>query len=163
MNAGGMLKIILYYGIAVYFVTLPIMLWRLLKVEVKAPVYHTMAILLAPCSLCLVSDLNVEQNPVQIVVYILYACVLASLTFVICKLPKFFAFQFAPGFAGMTFPMAIGIVASTKMAGYLTNAGNEALGTVVSQISGFQIYLTSMLVGYVLLNFLIMALKIERK
>ena len=81
----------------------------------------------------------------------------------ICRLPKFFAFQFAPGFAGMTFPMAIGIVASTKMAGYLTNAGNEALGTVVSQISGFQIYLTSMLVGYVLLNFLIMALKIERK
>ena len=63
----------------------------------------------------------------------------------------------------MTFPMAIGIVASTKMAGYLTNIGNIGLADVVKQISGFQVYLTTMIVGYVLLNFAIMALKVERK
>ena len=163
MNAGGVLKIIVYYGIAVYFVILPFMLRRLVKVEVKAPVYHTMAVLLAPCSLCVVSYLNVIQNPNAIVVYVLYACVLASLAFIIIKLPKFFAFPFAPGFAGMTFPMAIGVVASTKMAGFLSGAGNEALANVVKQISGIQIYLTTMIVGFVLLNFVIMALKVERK
>ena len=163
MNAGGVLKYIVYYGIAVYFVILPFMLRRLLKVEVKAPVYHTMAVLLAPCSLCVVSYLNVIQNPNPIVVYILYVCVLASLLFIIIKLPKFFSFQFAPGFAGMTFPMAIGVVASTKMAGFLTGIGNESLAAVVTQISGIQIYLTTMIVGFVLLNFVIMALKIERK
>ena len=134
-----------------------------MKVEVKAPVYHTMAVLLAPCSLCVVSYLNVIQNPNQIILYILYACVLASLTFIIIKLPKFFAFPFAPGFAGMTFPMAIGIVASNKMAGYLAGAGNEALAGVVTQISGIQIYLTTMIIGFVLLNFVMMALKVERK
>ena len=63
----------------------------------------------------------------------------------------------------MTFPMAIGIVASTKMAGFLTGVGNEALANVVTQISGFQILLTSMIIGYVLLNFAMMALKVERK
>lgn len=163
MNAAGILKYVVYYGIAIYFILIPIMIWRLIKVEVKAPVYHTMAVVLAPCSLCVVSYLNVIANPSAAVVYVLYACVLASLIFIIIKLPKFFSFQFAPGFAGMTFPMAIGIVASTKVAGFLTNAGNEALANVVKQISGIQIYLTAMIIGYVLLNFLIMALKIERK
>ena len=163
MNAAGILKYIVYYGIIIYFILIPIMIWRMIRVEVKAPVYHTMAVVLAPCSLCVVSYLNVIPNPNQVLLYILYTCVLASLTFIIIKLPKFFAYSFTPGFAGLTFPMAIGIVASTKMAGYLTGIGNEKLAGIVTQISGFQIYLTSMLVGYVLLNFVIMALKIERK
>lgn len=163
MNAGGILKYVAYYGIIIYLVIIPIMIWRLLKVEVKAPVYHTMAVVLAPCSLCIVSYLNVIKEPNQMIVYFLYACVLASLLFVIVKLPKFFAFPFAPGYAGMTFPMAIGIVASTKMAGYLTGIGNEALANVVKQISGFQTYITTMIIGFVLLNFIMMALKVERK
>ena len=162
MNAAGVLKYIVYYGIAIYFVIVPIMIWRLLKVEVKAPVYHTMAVLLAPCSLCVVSYLNVVPNPNAALLYVLYGCVLASLLFIIIKLPKFFSFPFAPGFAGMTFPMAIGIVASTKMAGYLTGAGQEALAGVVKQISGIQIYLTTMIIGYVLLNFVIMALRVKK-
>lgn len=162
MNAAGVLKYIVYYGIAIYFIIVPIMIWRLLKVEVKAPVYHTMAVLLAPCSLCVVSYLNVIPNPNAALLYVLYGCVLASLLFIIVKLPKFFSFPFTPGFAGMTFPMAIGIVASTKMAGFLTGAGQEALAGVVKQISGIQIYLTTMIIGYVLLNFVIMALRVKK-
>lgn len=163
MNAAGILKYIVYYGIAVYLMIIPIMIWRLLTVEVKAPVYHTMAVVLAPCSLCVVSYINVIPEPNAMLLYFLYGCVLVSLLFIIIKLPKFFAYPFAPGFAGMTFPMAIGIVASTKMAGYLTANGNTGLALAVTQLSGIQIYLTSMLVGYVLLNFAMMALRVERK
>lgn len=162
MNAAGVLKYIVYYGIIIYFIIVPIMIWRLLKVEVKPAVYHTMAVLLAPCSLCVVSYLNVIPNPNQTLLYVLYGCVLASLLFIILKLPKFFSFPFAPGFAGLTFPMAIGIVASTKMAGYLTGAGQEVLAGVVKQISGIQLYLTTMIIGYVLLNFVIMALRVKK-
>ena len=162
MNAAGVLKYIVYYGIIIYFIIVPIMIWRLLKVEVKPPVYHTMAVLLAPCSLCVVGYLNVIPNPNAALVYVLYGCVLASLLFIIVKLPKFFSFPFTPGFAGMTFPMAIGIVASTKMAGYLSGAGNEALADIVKQISGIQLYLTTMIIGYVLLNFVIMALRVKK-
>lgn len=163
MEIKGILTVVLYYGIFIYFALIPFMVWRLLTVEVKPQVYHTMAVVLAPCSLCVVSYLNVAAEPNKILLTVLYLCVLASLAFIIIKLPKFFSFPFAPGFAGMTFPMAIGIVASTKMAGYLTNAGNEVLANAVTQLSGFQIYITSMLLGYVLLNFLMMALKVERK
>ena len=163
MNAKGILTYVVYYGIAVYAVIIPIMIWRLLTVEVKPAVYHTMAVVLAPCSLCVVSYLNVIADPVPAVVFVLYVCVLASLAFIVIKLPKFFAFPFAPGYAGLTFPMAIGIVATNKMTGCLTGQGQEALAAVTGQLAGFQIYLTTMIVGYVLLNFLMMALNIQRK
>lgn len=162
MNAAHILKYIVYYGIAIYFIIVPFMIWRLLKVEVKAPVYHTMAVLLAPCSLCVVSYLNVIPEPNAPLLYLLYGCVLASLLFIVIKLPKFFSFQFTPGFAGLTFPMAIGIVASTKMAGYLNAAGNTALANAVTQLSGIQVYLTTMIIGYVLLNLVIMALRVKK-
>ena len=45
------------------------------------------------------------------------------------------------------------------MAGYLTNAGNEAMANAVTQLSGLQIFLTTMLVGYVMLMFTRMFLK----
>lgn len=163
MNTNSILKIVVYYGIAIYIIIIPIMIWRLATVEVKPAVYHTMAVVLAPCSLCVVSVLNVMEAPNRILMYFLYICVLASLAFIIIKLPKFFSFSFVPGFAGLTFPMAIGCVASSKMSAYLDGLGNTVWSGYTAQLSGIQIYITSMLVGYVLLNFAIMALKIERR
>lgn len=153
MNEPGILKIVTYYGIVIYFILIPIMIWRLWKHEVKDAVYHTQAIVLAPCSLCLVSYLNVIQAPAAALVYILYTCVLVSLVFVVIKLPKFFSYTFYPGFAGLTFPMAIGVVASSKMAGFLEGAGNSALSAVVQQIYGVQLYLTTAIIGFVLFQF----------
>ena len=57
--------------------------------------------------------------------------------------------------------MDIGIVASNKMTGYLGANGMESLAKAAGQLAGFQIYLTTMIVGFVLLNFLMMALKTE--
>ncbi len=157
------LKYIVYYGILVYLIIIPIMIWRLATVEVKPPVYHTMAVVLAPCSLCLVSYLNVIENPNKYLVYFLYICVLASLAFIIIKLPRFFAFSFVPSYAGVTFPMAIGTVATGKMAAYMANAGNEQISGYLTQLQGIQIYLTTMIIGYVLLQFLILFLRIEKR
>ncbi|MDO4976939.1 MAG: TDT family transporter [Eubacteriales bacterium] len=166
-GAGFLPKVVLnavtYYGIVIYLVILPFMLYRLFTVEVKAPVYHTMAVLLAPCSLCVVSYINVVENKNATLLYFLYVCVLCSLAFIIFKLPKFFAFNWVPGYAGVTFPMAIGCVATGKMAGFLTNAGNEKLAGYLTQLQGIQIYLTTMIIGWVLLQFLIMLLRVERR
>ena len=59
--------------------------------------------------------------------------------------------------------MCIGIVATNKMAGFLAGAGKESLSAWVSQLGGIQVYLTTMIVGYVLLNFAMMAFRVERK
>ena len=163
MNAGPILKFITIYGCIIYVVIVPFMIWRLLNVEIKNAAYHTMAVLLAPCSLCVVSLINVNGQNNGIVLTFMYICVLASLAFILYKLPDFFSFDFYPGFAGLTFPMAIGVVASQKMAGYLTEKGSEALGYAVTQLAGLQIFVTSMLVGYVMLMFLRMFLKKQKR
>jgi exfoliative toxin A/B len=163
MNMKPMLQAITVYGIIIYLILIPIMIYRLIKVPVKPAVYHTMAVVLAPCSLCVVSLLNTFDPPSRPLLIFLYFCVLASLLFIIVKLPDFFSFDFVPGFAGLTFPMAIGIVATNKMAGYLAANGMEGAGAACTQLSGFQIFLTSMLVGYVLLNFLRMFLRTPKR
>ena len=159
MNMKPMLQAITIYGIIIYLILIPVIIYRLIKVPVKPAVYHTMPVVLAPCSLCVVSLLNTFDPAPKLLLIFLYICVLASLLFIIVKLPDFFSFDFVPGFAGLTFPMAIGIVATNKMAGYLAAGGMEGAGAACSQLSGFQIFLTSMLVGYVLLNFLRMCLR----
>ncbi|MBQ7535360.1 MAG: TDT family transporter [Stomatobaculum sp.] len=163
MNMKGMLRAITIYGIIIYLILIPIIVLRLIRVPVKPAVYHTMPVVLAPCSLCVVGVLNTFDAPNPALVTFLYLCVLASLLFIIIKLPDFFSFAFTPGFAGLTFPMAIGTVASTKMAGFLTAQGKEGAAYAVTQLSGLQIFLTSMLVGYVLLNFLRMFLRKEMR
>lgn len=156
-------KIITYYGICIYLIIIPFMISRLSKLEIKKAVYHTQAIVLAPCSLCLVSYLNTIENPNIHLAGFLYIAVLISLGFVIYKLPVFFSIDFSPGYAGMTFPMAISIVASSKFSGFLNNLGHESLSYIIGQISGIQIYFTTAIIGYVLLQLLIMALKTKEK
>ena len=156
MNEPLIGKIVVFYGIAVLTIIMPFMIYRLTKHEIKDPVFHTQAILLAPSSLCLVSYFNFIKEPNAIIVYYLYVLVIAAFLFILWRLPKFFSFDFHPGFAGLTFPMAIGIVASTKMSGYLIAQGYETAGNIVNQLAGVQTYVTTMLIGYILLRFFIL-------
>lgn len=148
-----MAKAVLYWGLGIYTVTIPFMVWRLATRDVKPGMLHTQAIVLAPCSLCISSYLNLAENPSLTLVTILYICVLASLAFIVVKLPTFFSVPFAPGFAGLTFPMAIGIVASNKAAAYFQGIGQETISGVIKQVAGIQIYLTTAIIGMVLFGF----------
>lgn len=144
---------VLYWGLGIYVVTIPFMVWRLASRELKPGMLHTQAIVLAPCSLCLSSYLNLSGKPSMLLVSILYLCVLASLIFIVVKLPSFFSVPFTPGFAGLTFPMAIGIVASNKAAAYFQGSGREVISAVMKQLAGIQIYLTTAIIGMVLFGF----------
>lgn len=155
-------KIIVYYGITIYCILIPVMIYRLITKKINVNFYHTQAVVLAPCSLCVTSYVNFIENKNMYVLGCLYVCVLLSLLFIIVKLPKFFSLPFTPGYAGLTFPMAIGTVASGKMAGVLANMGQPTLSNVVTQIAGFQFYLTAMIIGYVLLQFVMMLIKVEK-
>ena len=154
MNEPTIGKIVVYYGIAVLIIIMPFMLYRLATTDIKDAVHHTQAILLAPSSLCLVSYLNFIKEPNKFVVYALYALVFCTLLFIIVKLPRFFSFDFHPGFAGMTFPMAIGTVASIKMSAFLKGQGYDVLSNMIKEISGIQIYLTTAIVSIVVFGIL---------
>lgn len=161
MNEPLIGKIIVYYGIAIYCIMIPVMIYRLFTKKININFYHTQAVVLAPCSLCLTSYVNFIENKNIYVLGFLYACVLLSLLFIIIKLPKFFSLAFTPGYAGMTFPMAIGTVASAKMAGVLAAMGHAKLSVIVTEIAGFQFYLTAMIIGYVLLQFVTKLFKVS--
>lgn len=148
-------KLVTYYGIGIFTLIIPFVIHRLIKHELKDVFYHTQAIVLAPSSLCTVSYLNSIKDPNIYLLGYLYICVLLALVFIIYKLPKFFSFGFSPAFAGLTFPMAIGIVATTKMSGYLKTIGHLDLAMFLTQLSGVQLYLTSGIIFYVLLNMII--------
>lgn len=152
-------KIVLYYGIIVLLVILPFMIIRLKTIHLKEAFFHTQAILLAPSSLCVVSYINVVEEPNKILLYLLYILVFSTLLFVVYKLPKFFYYKFTPAFAGLTFPMAIGTLASIKMSGFLINDGYEMIGNIIKQISGIQIYITTGIITFVLFNFFTMCMK----
>lgn len=159
MNEPFICMIIVYYGIAALVITLPFMIARLLKHPIADPLFHTKAILLAPSSLCTVSYINIIKNPNVVVIYLLYAVVFCSLLYVVFNLPKFFSFSFHPGFAGLTFPMAIGTVATNKFAGFITGQGYEAFGTIMKQIGGIQLFITTGIITFVLFNFFMMFVK----
>jgi exfoliative toxin A/B len=150
----GFSRIILYYGLTVYFIGILFMIIRLVKYPVEAPLLHTKAIVLAPVSLCLVSYLNVEPEPATGLLFLLYGMLLLSLLYILFRIPRFFSVPFSPGFAGLTFPMAIGATASLRMSGWLSNSGYELLGSLVWNIFGIQTYLTTAIIAFVMFNFL---------
>lgn len=159
MNEPLLGKIIVYYGIGIYFILIPFMVYRLVKKPVNPAYFHTQAVVLAPCSLCVTSYINYIEDINMVFLAVLYVCVLLSCLFVILKLPEFFSFEFYPGYAGMTFPMAIGTVASGKMAGVMETMGYEKASSIITQITGLQFYITAMIIGYVLLKFVSMLIK----
>ena len=135
------------------------MIRRLRKEPLKEALFHTQAILLAPSSLCLVTYLNFIDNPNKYIIYILYIIIISTLVFIIYMLPKFFSYTFTPGFAGLTFPMAIGIVASIKVSSYFQSIGYKYLSYITKEVSGIQIYITTTIIAFVLYKFIYLLFK----
>lgn len=146
--------IILYYGIAVFLLIIPFMVRRLIVRPLPDPIYHTKAVLLAPSSLCVVSYLTLLESPNPYMISFLYGVVFATFLLILTRIPKFFSFEFHPGFAGTTFPMAIGTVASFKMAAYLQSMELTTAYNFVRNIAGVQLFITTGIVIFVYFNFL---------
>lgn len=144
MNMTALLKGITVYGIVIFLILIPFMIIRMIRCPLPDP--------LAPSSLCLVTYINVFANRQAMVVYGLYAIVFATLVFILFNIPKFFKFQFHPGFAALTFPLAIGLVASTKMSAYLTSQGMN-VGSLIHEVVGVQLYVTTIIIGFVAYKF----------
>lgn len=156
----ALLQGIFFYGLCMYLVMGFFMVIRLLKKPIPAPAMHTKCILLAPCSLVFVTYLNIGASPAlknmvsPMYVLLLYVLVLITLVYIFYNTMQFFSVPFSPGFAGLTFPMAIGTLASWRAAQYFLKAqGYEFLGQFALNLTGLQIYITSAYIALVLFNF----------
>lgn len=156
---------IVVWGIAIYVVVTPFMLWRMKRCEVAEAMMHSQAIMLGPCSMCLVSYVNVFPEPNLVVLAALFACEAVSLIYVVWKLPKFFSVAFHPGYAGMTFPMAVGVLATRLLASALAAAGYGELAAAIQQLAGLQLVMATVIVAVVCARFagmLVAGLKADR-
>ena len=147
-------KWVLIYGVLVFFTIIPFMIRRLIIKPLPDMVYHTKAILLAPSSLCAIGYLNVVKEPNMYIALFLYGIVFVTLISILLSIPKFFSFNFHPGFAGTTFPMAVGTVASFRMSAYLASINLPEYSNVVRNIAGIQLYVTTGIIVFVFYNFL---------
>lgn len=154
MGMPQLLQIIVTYGFVALGILLPLMVYRLIKNPLPQPLQLTAAILLAPSSLCLIGYLNVSAKPVPAIVFSIYGIIFIKLLYVASKLPQFLQLKFNPGFAALTFPLAISLVASIRMSGFLMNQGMVTLGNLVYEFSGIQLYVTTAIIAYVAYQFL---------
>lgn len=150
---------LVYYGLIIYAVLTFFLILRLQKHPVPGATMHSRAIMMAPCSLLLVSYLNVIQNPNPYVVGVLYALIFIMLIYALGKIPLFFSVAFHPGFASLTFPMAIATVASFRVADYLLHQGHVGPAAAITQFAGIQMYLSTAVIGFVVFNFARMGVK----
>lgn len=145
---------VVYYGIIVYPIIFVCMLIRTLKKPYPDGLKLTFAIFFAPTSLLFVSYLNVIPQPEEWVVFVLYAIILATIVAVAAKMPSFLRQGFTPGHAALTFPFAIAVVASFRMAGFLYNIGMAELSVWVHHLFGLKLYATTAVIAFVAYGFL---------
>ncbi|MEE3419643.1 MAG: TDT family transporter [Lachnospiraceae bacterium] len=160
MNFKWLLVPITWYGIVIYLCCLPFMIYRLIKKPIPRGTFHTIAILLAPVSLCIVSIINVPDTKPMGILYLMIALYFATCAMILVLLPKFFSYPFYPGYAGLTFPLAIGCVAAGKLSGFFAETA-PAFSSFMAQFQGFLIFFTTTMVGYVLIKFVAMLFRVE--
>jgi exfoliative toxin A/B len=117
-------RVLLYAGLVGYAVALLLVVYRLAKVgDLPGPALPSIAILVAPPSLCLAGYLAVAETKQPVVVYVLLAAAAVSLLYVLARLPQVLTSTFHPGFAALTFPFVITALAVKLSAGYLAKSG----------------------------------------
>ncbi|MCL1992250.1 MAG: transporter [Spirochaetes bacterium] len=156
-------RIVVFYGLTVYPILIISLVIRLLRVPLPPPLLHTTGVALAPVSLSLASFINVFGADANIgVITAFYIALLITVTIIVANMGKYFAVPFNPGFSGLTFPMAIGAVASLNLSVWFANNGFEQWSEIVRQIGGIQLFLTTIIIGVVLFNLLRMGIRALR-
>lgn len=157
---GGVLRPLaeglLYFGMAVYAVMLPVMIYRLIfSHEIPDAAKPTIAIMAAPASLSLTGYLTVVQEPSPVVIGRL-AGVAVLMTFVIyVAFYRLLRLPFSPGYAAFTFPMVISVTALFKVATWMGDFGFAAhYVDQVHMLATIELYMATAVVSYVALRYL---------
>lgn len=144
----------LIYGLTIYAIIFPCMIVKVAKVGILPQFELTRAIFLAPPSLVFVTLLNAVDNPPHWLVFFLYSILFATILYMCAKIPVLLSKPFNPGHAALTFPTAIALVATFRMAGFLLGNGYEELGQWVTHMFGLQLWVTAAIMAYVAFGYL---------
>lgn len=147
---------LLYSGMLLYAVLLPVMMYRLLFVAaIPDPAKPTIAIMAAPASLSLAGYLTVSPSPSPLIVALLAGIAVLMTLIIYLAFIKLLRLPYSPGYAAFTFPMVIGATAMTKTADWMT--GHEFSVHEIALVRGvatLEIVVATVIVGYVSLRYM---------
>ncbi|NOH98031.1 TDT family transporter [Vibrio sp. 99-70-13A1] len=120
-------NVVLMFGLIVYAVMLPLMIYRLMfRHEIPDAAKPTIAIMAAPASLSLAGYLTVSANPSPVIISLLFGIAVLMTFIIYVAFLKLLRLPFSPGYAAFTFPMVIGATALFKMAAWMQGVGIDA-------------------------------------
>jgi len=124
-NMAGVGQIAFWFGFICYFILLPLVLYRIIKVKnIPEPALPTIVILSAPASLCLAGYMNAFQEKSLAIVYLLLALSQITYILILLTLPKLLKLKFYPSYSAFTFPLVISGISLKLTNAFLTNMGN---------------------------------------
>ncbi|MFV0246698.1 MAG: TDT family transporter [Mycoplasmatales bacterium] len=141
-----------YIGFLLYFSTILFVVVRLARKDLPEPARFTKTILLAPISLLTVGYINVFENKSLTLIYIYMIIYLVTMIYVLLQTKSFMKGGFVPGYAALTFPHAIAIIATLKLSDFFTEL-NPNLSNVLHQIAGIQIFFTTAVILFTMYSF----------
>ncbi|PML52518.1 C4-dicarboxylate ABC transporter [Vibrio sp. 10N.261.52.A1] len=145
----------LVFGLLVYAVMLPLMVYRLIfSHEVPDAAKPTIAIMAAPASLSLAGYLTVTASPSPVIIGLLFGIAVLMTFIIYMAFFKLLRLPFSPGYAAFTFPIVIGATALFKLAAWMQAQGIEA--HYVNQVFGLaylELIVATLVVGYVAVRY----------
>lgn len=146
---------IFWFGIITYFLTLPLVLYRVIKVKgIPEPAMPSLAIFAAPLSLCLAGYMNSfsEKNMTLIIIIL----VLSTISFigVLLQLPRLLRIKFCPSFSAFTFPLAITALSLKLTNGYMMSTERNI--SFLKYVIWFEELLAVIIVLYVFIRYMML-------
>ena len=145
----------LYFGMLMYTVMLPIMIYRIIFAEqIPDAAQPTLAILAAPASLSLAGYFTMVTQPSPVIIGGLFGIAILMTLIIYTAFFKLLRRRFCPGFAAFTFPMVIGATALFKLADWmLTMNVDMQFINQIHYLAVFELLVASAVVGYVAIRY----------
>ena len=158
MGFESLTKIIFYYAFTWLLILLPILIYRVkfYKAEIPQQAKMTLAIFAAPSSLCLAAYLGIFE-PSKTILTVLVPLAYILTIYLYTLLPKFLEQPFTLGLAPLTFPLAIGVVATQRYVTYLTQIESKWV-ELITQVFFIQLIIATLVIGYVVYKTFVMSM-----
>ena len=154
----GVSKYMLYFGILTYFLFYPFILYRIFNKSLNKQELLTIGIIAAPAALILAGMFAVYSYINPIFLGVLVVTMFINLIIAYYFGVKLFSEKFVAGLASFTFPLSISTLATFKFVGYLKNHVYPMV-ELFKVLGIIQIIITSIVILYVVINFIIMLYK----
>ncbi|WP_273429319.1 TDT family transporter [Chitinibacter tainanensis] len=151
------------FALACYAIMLPWMFYRLIfHPTIPEGAQPTIAILAAPASLTLAAYLRVATDPSPLLVMILLGVAVTMTLIVYVALLHLLRLPFTPGFAALTFPLAIGATALFKVQAFFIDWALP--GDIILQVqtlARIELAIATVVIGYVAVRYAIWLAKLR--